>query len=76
MLSVQTKTAPLLLTVIDLASNHYDDVCDYGPIRDYRTVRVLSRRTLPQTAIANVARRNPGYTVVGIRENDYRNDEF
>jgi hypothetical protein len=72
----QTKPTPRLVTLIDLASNHFDDVCDYGPIRDYRTVRVLSRRTLPQTAIANVARRNPGYTVVGIQENDYRNDEF
>jgi hypothetical protein len=71
----QTKPAPLLVTVIDLASNDYDDVCEYGPIRDYRTVRVLSRRTLPQTAIANVARRNPGYTVVSVTENPWA-DEF
>jgi hypothetical protein len=72
----QTQSASYLVTVVDLASNDYSDTCEYGPIRDYETVRILSRQPLPYSAIANLAGRYPGYTVVGVRTNDYSNDEF
>lgn len=71
----QTKTAQALVTVIDLASKAYTDVCEFGPVRDYKTVRILSRRSLPYSAIQNVIAKHPGYCVVGITENPMV-DEF
>jgi hypothetical protein len=72
----QTRPAPLLVTIVDLASKAYSDVCSYGPIRDYETVRILSRQPLPYSAIANLAARYPDYTVVCVQTNDYRTEEF
>jgi hypothetical protein len=67
----KTKPASLLVTLVDLASKEYTDECEWGPLRDYKTIRILSRKPLPSTIIKNLEKRNPGYVCVGINEHEF-----
>jgi hypothetical protein len=64
----QTQTAiaapSLILTVVELISRrpNFEDSIEAGcEIHDFKSVRILSKKPLPMSAVSNVLHRNPAF---------------
>jgi len=75
----QTQTAiaapSLILTVVELISRrpNFEDSIEAGcEIHDFKSVRILSKKPLPMSAVSNVLRRNPAFKLHNLTAKNYR----
>jgi hypothetical protein len=74
-----TATAPRFLTIVELVSRAltWDD-CQNCPVRDRKTVEIVSDRLLSTVELNAYTNRYPAYVVIGVHELDNHTapDEF
>ena len=75
MIVTQPATQQAIVTIVELISRqpNFEDSMEAGcTVHDFKSVRILSRAPLPNSAITNVLKRYPSFKLHGLSAKNYR----